>query len=82
MGVWIEATGEPLCLQWAILPGLELVVSRLCGKINVGHMLGPTRTKSCSAPARTIGNAAASCFTSPSPGAKHEVAPVPQLSSL
>ncbi|MDC3955484.1 hypothetical protein [Polyangium jinanense] len=40
MSVWIEASGEPLCLHWTILPGLELVVSRLFGKITVGYMLG------------------------------------------
>lgn len=40
MSVWLEASGEPLCLHWPILPGLELVVSRLFGRITVGYMLG------------------------------------------
>ncbi|MDI3281800.1 hypothetical protein [Polyangium sp. 15x6] len=43
MSVWIEASGEPLCLHWTILPGLELVVSRLFGTITVGYMLGTGR---------------------------------------
>ncbi|MRG93815.1 hypothetical protein [Polyangium spumosum] len=40
MSVWIEAAGDALCLYWPILPGLELVVSRIGGKITVAYMLG------------------------------------------
>jgi len=40
MSVWLEASGEALCLYWPIFPGVELVVSRLGGRITVGYMLG------------------------------------------
>jgi hypothetical protein len=38
--LWIKATGKPLTIRWVLLPGLDLVVFRLGGRLDVYYTLG------------------------------------------
>jgi hypothetical protein len=40
MSIWLEAEGEPVLFKWNVMPGLEVIVSRIAGRLAVGYMLG------------------------------------------
>ena len=38
--MWVKTDGDPLMIHWSLLPGLELVVFRLGGRLDIYYMLG------------------------------------------
>jgi hypothetical protein len=40
MSMWVKSDGEPLLLRWDVLFGIELVVFRLGGRLDIFYMLG------------------------------------------
>jgi hypothetical protein len=45
MHMWVAADGELLVIRWTLLPGLELVVFRLGGRLDVYYTLGEDERK-------------------------------------
>lgn len=41
MSLWMQSEGDPLVLTWTLLPGLDLVVFRLAGRLSIHYVLGP-----------------------------------------